>query len=322
MASKNKKSIKFLPRGTQRTVEFRHKYFHFPHGTSRLTFLLLILIISCHTTPIISETIFEEMNSIPLDKNAFAYVFINVNESRSIIDILPVEQLKNWQAKLILESTDMAAAALFRKESGRHFQAVGWGNYPSLRASIALFFNTTWNRQRSAAGSYWNSDLLKLSIVINPKQVFAIAWHNKHENPVPASDGVKMPEGFSRFMYGAALSCWMESPDILLNQILANEGIPLKLPAEQLFLSLYPRSGNQYEVLLRLKFENAVQTRAVAAILSLANSTFSADQQSLLASIFFANPPLYYGQFIDIKTALLSEKEITLLMQMFLLYWR
>jgi len=322
MASKNSKNLTFLPQSFPGGKIIFVPKFRISPCPVRFTLLLLIILISCHTTPLISDTFFEEMNNIPLDKNAFAYVFVNVKESRSIIDILPVEQLKNWQARLILDSTDMAAAALFKKESGRHFQAAGWGNYPSLRASIALFFNTSWSRQRSAAGSYWNSDAQKLSIVINPKQVFAIAWHNKHENPVPAPDGVKMPEGFARFMYGAALSCWMESPSLLLNQIMANEGIPVNLPAEQLFLNLYPKSGNKYEVLLRLKFENAVQARAVAAILSLANNTFSADQQSILASVFFANPPLYYGQFIEIRTALLSEKEITLLMQMFLLYWR
>lgn len=282
---------------------------------------VIFLLISCRTAPIASDTIFEDMEYVPLDENAFAYVFTNVKEARPILEILPVPQLKNWQAKLILENTDVAAAALFQKGSGRHFQVAGWGNYPSLRAKLALFFNTTWKRQRSSTGVYWSSAAQKLSVVINPKQVFGLAWNDKHENPVPASVGVKMPEGFNYFMREAALSCWMESPDILLNQILYNEGIPIKLPAERLFLNLYPRSGNQYEVLLRLKFENAAQARSIAAVLTMANTLYT-EQKSLMGSIFFANPPLHYGQHIEIRTALLSEKEITLLLQMFLLYWK
>jgi hypothetical protein len=295
MASENNKGIKYL--------------------------LLIFLLISCHTTPIISDTIFEKMEYVPLDNNGFAYILTNVKEARPILDILPVPQLKNWQANLILENSDMAAAALFTRESGRHFQVAGWGNYPSMRARVALFLNTTWKRQRAASGTYWSSAVQKLSVVINSKQVFAVAWHDEHLNPVPATAGVKMPEGFAQFMRGSALSCWMDSPALLLNQILLNEGIPVNLPAEQLFLNLNLKNGNQYEVLFRLKFENAAQARTIAGVLALAGA-FSVNQKSLMSSLFFANPPVLNGRNIDIKTALLSEKEITLLLQMFLLYWK
>jgi hypothetical protein len=297
---------------------------HFSLLTSHFSlpsWLILLLLISCQSTPITSDTIFEKMEYVPLDDNGFAYIFTNVKEARPILDILPVQQLKNWQANLILENTEMAAAALFSKESGRRFQVAGWGNYPSFRASIALFFNTTWKRQRTAKGAYWSSAVQKLSVVINPKQVFAVAWHDTHINPVPVSPGVRMPEGFTQFMQGAALSCWMDSPALILNQILANEGIPVNLPAEQLFLNLNPKDGNQYEVLIRLRFFNAAQARTIAGVLALAN-VFSVNQKSLMASLFFANPPVLNGRYIDIKTALLSEKEITLLLQMFLLYWK
>jgi len=295
MASKNSKSIKYL--------------------------FLIFLLISCHTTPITSDTIFEKMEYVPLDNNGFAYIFTNVKEARPILDILPIQQLKNWQANLILENTEMAAAALFTRESGRRFQVAGWGNYPSLRARVALFFNTTWKRQRSTSGTYWSSALQKISVVINPKQVFAVAWHDTHINPVPASSGVKMPEGFTQFMRGAALACWMESPALILNQILVNEGIPVNIPANQLFLNLNPRDGNQYEVLFRLRFENAAQARTIAGVLALAGA-FAANRNSLMSSLFFANPPVLNGRNIDIKTALLSEQEITLLLQMFLIYWK
>jgi hypothetical protein len=284
--------------------------------------LILFLLTCCHSTPIVSDTIFEKMEYVPLDKDAFAYVLVDVKAARPIVDILPVPQLKNWQAKLVLDNSDMAAAALFKKESGRYFQVTGWGNYPSMRASLALFFNSSWKRQRSTTGSYWASPAQKMSVVINPKQIFALAWHDVHSNPVPASGGVKMPDGFTQFMRGASLSCWMESPGALLDQILNDEGIPVKLPADQLFFNLYPKGKNQYEALIRLRFENAVQARAMAGILSLANNFSSnQNQKSIMASIFFANPPVISGRSLDIKTAVLSEEAISLLLKMFLLYW-
>jgi hypothetical protein len=283
--------------------------------------LILLLLISCRSAPITSDTIFEEMKYVPLDKDAFAYIFTDIKASRSIVDILPVPQLKSWQAKLVLENSDMAAAALFQSESGKHFQVVGWGRYPSLRASLALFFDVSWKKQRLTTGSYWYSAAQKMSVVVNPKQVFALAWHDSHSNPVTAVPGVRIPDGFTQFMHGAALSCWMESPGLLLNQILNNEGLSIGLPAEQLFLNLYPKDGNQYEALIRLRFENAAQARMIAGVMALAN-IFSPDQKSILTSIFFANPPVLNGRSLDIKTAVLSEREIALLLQMFLLYWK
>jgi hypothetical protein len=261
------------------------------------------------------------MEYVPLDKDAFAYIFTDVKAARAIVDILPVPQLKSWQAKIVLENSDVAAAALFQKESGRRFQVTGYGNYPSMRASLALFFNSSWKRQRSITGSYWSSSAQKMSVVINTKQVYALAWHDKHDNPVPVSPGVKMPEGFTMFMHGAVLSCWMESPGVLLNQVLSNEGLSINLPTDQLFLNLYPKDTNKYEVLLRMRFENAAQARTIAALFTLANS-FSTNKQSIMTSIFLANPPVLNGRYLDIQSALLSEKEIALLLQMFLLYWK
>jgi hypothetical protein len=322
MASKDNKDIKEIFTTKQHETTRKKKNLRTIISChSCVSWLILLLLISCQSAPIISDTIFEKMEYVPLDNNGFAYIFTNVKEARPILDILPVPQLKNWQANLILENTDMAAAALFTSESGRRFQVAGWGNYPSLRARVALFFNTTWKKQRSTAGTYWSSAAQKMSVVINPKQAFAVAWLDTHINPVPASSGVKMPEGFTQFMRGSALSCWMDSPALILNQILLNEGIPVNLPADQLFLNLNQKGQNQYEVLFRLRFENAAQARTIAGVLALAGA-FSANRQSLMSSLFFANPPVLSGRNIDIRTALLSDKEITLLLQMFLLYWK
>ncbi len=300
-------------------------------------FVIFALFFSCKSAPVAQEI--AEADSLPLDSGAFAYIFTDVNKARPLLDILPVGELKTWQALLVLESTDTAAAALFQRESsqetsGRRFQISGWGKYPSFRAGLALFFSRNWKRQRSPEGSYWASAADKLSISLDSKQVFAVSWHDNPGNPRPAAQGVKMPEGFSGFMRGSPLSCWLEEPSGLLTQILNDQGIPIRLPAERLFVNIFPSvpiSANtaepKYESVIRLQFENVSQARAIAAVLTMANY-FSPQGGSsqrvgpVLGSIFFGNPPVQNGRNLDIRSAPLSEKEISLLLEMFLLYWR
>ncbi len=298
-------------------------------------FVIFALFFSCKSAPVAQEI--AEADSLPLDSGAFAYIFTDVNKARPLLGILPVGELKTWQALLILESTDTAAAALFQRESGRRFQISGWGKYPSFRAGLALFFSRNWRRQRSPEGNYWTSAADKLSISLGSKQVFAVSWHDNPGNPRPSAQGVKMPEGFSGFMRGSPLSCWLEEPSGLLTQILNDQGIPIRLPAERLFISIFPSipiSANspdtaelKYESVIRLQFENVSQARAITAVLTMANAFMPQGSSSqsvgpVLASIFFGNPPVQNGRNLDIRSAPLSEKEISLLLEMFLLYWR
>jgi hypothetical protein len=261
-------------------------------------------------------------NYVPLDTGAFAYVFTDVKKARPILDVLPVGELKTWQAVIVLDSTNTAAAALFPRESGRRFQVTGWGNYPSFRASFALFIHRNWKRRRVDSGTYWYNNADKLSVIIGARQVFAISWHTPPGSPVPSPAGVQKPQGFSEFQSSASLSCWMENPGIIINKMLNDGGYQVNLPSQLLFANLVSMGQNFYQTVLRLHFDDEQQASEVLENLSHAGTTTPRnDTGAILASVFFTYPPGQNGSTLEIRSAILTEREITLLLRLFLLYW-
>jgi hypothetical protein len=81
---------------------------------------------------------------IPLDRNAFVYVFVDTKIMRPIIDLIPVDQLKSREAALAIDRTEIAIAALFTGDTGRFFQIVGLGYYPNYFINIALAIDRNW----------------------------------------------------------------------------------------------------------------------------------------------------------------------------------
>jgi hypothetical protein len=281
---------------------------------------LLIFFLLFQVTQIVMADNEEEY--APLDPGAFAYVYTDVKRSRPILDILPVGELRTWQAVIVLDSTNIAAAALFPKESGRRFQVTGWGNYPSFRAGIALFFHKNWKRRRDETGYYWYNNTDKLSIILNPKQVFAISWLSPPLSPVPESPGVRIPAGFTEFHGNSPLSCWMENPGNILDKMLSDGGFNLTLPAQMLFINLDFMGQNLFQTVIRMQFEDERRAGDVAALLSLAGESPPRNESSAtLASVFFTYPPVQDGSTLEIRSAILTEKEISLLLKLFLLYW-
>jgi hypothetical protein len=275
-----------------------------------LFFFLFFL--SCQTAPKVPGT--SVMETIPLNSGAFVYIIANAKQARPIIELLPIEELNNKQTRQILGRTDSFAAALFRSSDGQQFQIAAWGNYPSFRAGLVFGARRQWKKQRSQGHSYWHSAISRLSVALNSRQVFAADSPAGPVNPVTVTGGVRIPEGFYEFSRGYPLSCWLENPGPVISQLLNDAGIPLRFPVQQLFCNLYPVYGNQYEASLRLQFQNAVQARGMAAILTLAGG-LSNEDASIIALLFLANPPVVNGSNLDIKTAPLSGNDIARLLQ-------
>lgn len=273
--------------------------------------LCSLLFANCKTTP---DIIQQNYTFVPLDPGALAYAYINVKQARPIFDLLPVKMLNDKQTRRMIDKTSFCTAALFPKESTRLFQAAAWGNYPSLRAGISFSFSKYWKKLKSAGEKYWHSSAHDLSLVLNSKQAFIAS---SPSYPVAAAPGVKAPEGFSEFDMRAPVSCWVENPVPLLTGILNESGLPLQIPARQLFINLYPAPSNQCEAIIRMQFENAAYARGIISLLNLAGN-FSSD--SLPAKILFSNPPVQNGNNVDIKTAAMDEKDISLLFQMIFIY--
>ncbi|MDR0322173.1 MAG: hypothetical protein LBI28_11770 [Treponema sp.] len=281
--------------------------------------LCSLLITNCQTLPSGAQAFLMESGFAPLDSGASAYIFGNVREVRPIIELLPIEELNDRQIRQMLDKTDYVAAAFFPAQSGRRFQLVTWGNYPS-NANMGFTLHSGWEKRRGQlSGSFWYSSAGRISVALNTRQAFvAASLVNESRDPVTPPPGMEIPEGFNEFRAGAPLSCWLENPAPAIYRILNEMGIPIRFPVQKLFFNIAP-TGEKFESVIRLQFENATQARGVAAILNLAGG-FASSDDFIASALFLANPPVQNGQNIDIKTAPLSAREISLLLQMFSLY--
>jgi len=313
MASKNFKSVKSFFRNINKNSS---PAFSAPLRLCEVLFsVFFLLFFSCQSAPKTSSIFLEDSQFAPLNSGASAYIFANAQEARPILELLPLEELNDKHVKQMLDKTDFLVAGLFKPESGSRFQLVTWGKYPS-NSGLAFSFNKNWKKQRSPnGGSYWYSKANGISLAMNTRQVYAAASASDNpSDPFAKENGVKIPDGFNAFRK-APLSFWIDNPGPIITRMLSEAGVPLRFPVQQLFLNLYfAQEAGKYEAEIRFQFDNAVQARGVATLLSLA-SGFA--QNIDLASLFLANPPVQNGRNIDIKTAPLGEKELSLLLQLF-----
>jgi hypothetical protein len=276
---------------------------------------------------------------IPLDEGAMAYVFISMPEARPILDHINIGGYSSAQVASILDKTRLAVAALYSQESGGGIRAVAWGDYPSLRAGMALGMSRDWKRQRSAGAgkSYWYSPAHRVSLALGRNQVFA-AMAAPAADPFTQGPGIDAPEGFNAFREGACLALWMDEPAGHLDRFLSALRLPLRIPAEQLMagLSALPDSASpagtaaqtRYEIKLRLKAPSEANARTMMTLFSTARLfIFQAgnrggmDPETFeLLSLLFARPAEQEGASLTLRSPPLDEGGVALLFNLFSVY--
>ncbi|MDR1587030.1 MAG: hypothetical protein LBS57_06220 [Treponema sp.] len=299
--------------------------------------LSLLLFLSCATAPKTPDPVLEEGEFIPLEPGALAYLFIDARGARPVLDLIPIRELGDRQTRQMLDRTKTAVAALYPAESGRRYQLVSWGSYPGS-AGMAISLSREWKKQRSAGGAvYWFSAGNRISLALNTKQAYVSSSLSETPSDPITVSGPELPPDFNEFRRGALLSCWLEKPGDTINQLFKAMDLPLQIPAERVYLSLFPFTGadeaasqkpagdgSRYEALIRIEASGASQARALATLISMAKifaSNVSGDEGPVvLAAVFFANPPVQDGSRLNIKTAPLSKKEIALLFSLFSIY--
>jgi len=258
--------------------------------------------------------------SIPLDRGAFVYAFADTKTMRPIIDIIPISQLKSWQAAQVIDRTETAIAGLFTSDTGRLFQAVGFGSYPSLVVNVALAVSKNWKYLFSGKDHYWYSDTDKMSASFSSEEVYVLGWRRTRMKAMYDEPGVKTPEGFIAFRNRsgkpAPLSLWMENDNSILDRMLIGEGIAINLPIERLYLNLYVENKVY-------KAELMLQTRGFFSTANLAiNLSEAGEPDSVLKKLFFTNKPLMNGRSVEFSAVVFSEDEITSLLKVFMKYWK
>jgi hypothetical protein len=252
-------------------------------------------------------------------------------------------KMKTKQLQQMLDKTTSAVIAMYRVPSEQNYRLVSWGNYPVSKAKMALGFSKDWKKQRSNASglTYWYSEKEGLSVALDKRNAWVLSTTGKTPTePFSAtggdSSGLPFPEGFYDFSRGAILSCWLDEPGPLINLKLREMGLPIEIPAELIFVSVYRTGEDQYEALLKIQVSSASQARGLVVVLSLARSFLTSDVNSsntpgsnapggspidsnfeILQAIFFANPPVQDDKSIIIKTSKLSSSEVALLFDIF-----
>ncbi|MDR1100089.1 MAG: hypothetical protein LBL28_06365 [Treponema sp.] len=296
--------------------------------------VIFLLLFSCVTSPKSPDPFQDESVFLPLEPGASAYLLVDVPGVRPVIDQIGIPGMSGIQAKEILDRTWSAAAAFFPEGNERRFQAAAWGKYPEFGGRLALAAGKDWKRERSkTGGTYYHSAKDGLSVALNASQAFASgAGPGSAGDPFAAAPGTEAPEGFAEFRRGAVLALWLTDPAPPANRFFAALGIPLQLPAEQLFVSLLPHvpegegtgGGAEYEALIRIQTPAAGQARALLALINMARvyapETGEADGPAALAAALFANPPVQDGRNLNLRTAAMDPAEIALLFSVFSIY--
>ena len=293
--------------------------------------------LSCSTTPSAPDTTLLETGYLPLEPGASAYLFIDVINARPLLDHFSFIPTSNSQVRQMIDRTHTAVAAVYSPGNERRYQVAAWGRYPVWGAEMALGANRNWKKQRSAIGraTYWYSSSERLSIALDSREILVSAATGDSPldpfPPMPATDvpsGTKIPDDFGEFSRGAILSCWFNNPAPLINQKLREMSLPIELPAEQVFISIFPadeghnNDGEQkYIANVKIGFPSVTQARGLVAMLNLSRAFFSPNPNSgssyILAAILFSNPPVQDDRNLILKTNALSAGEISLLFDLF-----
>jgi hypothetical protein len=281
---------------------------------------LLVIFISCASVPVVPNPVLEESHLVPLESGASVYIFADVKESRPILNVLNIPELNNRQARQIMDRSNSAVIAFYPETGERRFQVAAWGSYPAAGANMALSFNKDWKKKRSETGPYWYSAGERLSVSLDPRQAFVTSWTGNQAGSPVALTGIESPGGFADFRKGAVLSFWMDNPGPQISRIIGLAGIPLQVPTEMIFISLFP-AAEGYNALVRLKFPSPSQARAFYAIFNLARAMASdaTDSSGFLAKVLFANPPALDGRDLNLASSALEAREIALLLELFLI---
>jgi len=331
--------------------------------------LSLFLLFSCKTTVKAPEQNPLESGVMPLDKGASAYALIDVANARPILEGISYIPLNDKNMKYMLDRTHSAAVAVFSPtpEDDRRFQLVSWGSYPAAGSSIAFGSSKDWTKQRSASLNmvYWHSSKAQISVAVSPSCAYVLAAMTQTpHDPIASAEGVKIPDGFGEFAKGGAqggdhgvvFSCWLSDPGPALNQKLKGANIPLEIPAERLFIRIFPAKGQptamqsasasqMYDAHVQITLPSATHARTIASFISIARAFMppaqpaSAPQpasvsqpvgshnggaqdsdaalSSQLSALLFANPVVQEGSSLLFTLPPLNARDISLLFSMF-----
>jgi len=263
---------------------------------------------------------------------------VDVAGAGPILESLRIRGLDSGdkQFRRMLESTNSAIAAVYPvvdaegDPAGSRFRLVATGRYPSGWAKFAMRSGRGWKGMKSAASreKFWNSASAMISVAISRREVRLSSFMNGEPvDPFHSGAATEIPEGFSGFASGAAVSCWLGDPADFINQRLAEMLIPIEIPADRIFAGIFPvphsqSQETQYELHLRIGVSSEIQATGLARVITTARAFFAPPPDAgstagAFASLLFANPIVAEGRHLNIRTEAMGAAEVATLLGMF-----
>ncbi|MDR2393066.1 MAG: hypothetical protein LBD93_02760 [Treponema sp.] len=280
---------------------------------------IIMMLASCATSPK-TQILSEAGPFAGFPQGALAYLYVDTVKARPILDAISLERIQENKRAFAaaLDKTTSAVAALYPKGAPRHFLVAARGRYPRFRASLSFAFSAAWKKRRSETGAtYWHSPQQGISVLLRPEQAFI-----SDGDPilVPGASLPQAPEAFASFCENAVLAGWLTEGAMPLNQFLSSLEIPLQIPAGQVLFRLQ-QSEAYYQGMIRIETPSVSQAKALVSLFSMARLFMANLDPQEGAGVFFTNPPVQDGPWVNLRTGPLDAQGVSLLFSMFSLYF-
>ncbi|MDR0688922.1 MAG: hypothetical protein LBG08_01460 [Spirochaetaceae bacterium] len=285
----------------------------------------ILFFVSCATSPK-KPAVDENGEFAFLSPGAAAYISMDVPRARPLLEFISLGGFSGKEAGEFLDKTNFAVVAAYPPGSERSFMVAARGKYPNKRIDFSFAFDPFWKKRPSArGGSYWRSDRYDLSIFLTSRRALV-----SDGDPLIPPPGAAVPPEFAALRRDALLAGWTDEGGAPVNQFLALLEIPLQIPADRIFFSIYDvpegEAGKEYEAFLRIETPSVNHAKGLASLFSLTRVFMTGlppagegDPLSLAAALF-ANVPSQEEAALIIRTGSLSPQGIALLFNMLSLY--
>ena len=308
----------------------------------KLNFLFCVILtfslVACATIPK-GFTALQEDDFSLLPSGGKLYLWADVQEARPILDGISFDGVSLLSAERVLDRSETAVGVFNTRESGDPFFLTLRGNYPTFGAGFSMTFSRAWRRQRSVMGNpYWYSSPFGIGLAMD--STLALVSDGDPFLSVPAEGAqVRLPGGFNEFRDGSIIAGWISEPTETVNQFLTVLGIPLQIPTEDFFFSVFPlrqlQSGEaqleeeKWELAFHIRTPSVIIARGVLALFDIArlfimNQDDRIDAERVVITDFlpvlFANRPQQEGDVLTLRSAVLDTLELSLLFEAFSVY--
>ena len=306
---------------------------------------LVSLFVSCASAPRIpGPVIGDELPELSmLPAGGRLYLWADTVESRPLLEVLSSGFISGRDAQRMFDSTGTAAAVIFEQGHDRSFFLSATGNYPRRRGNFALTVSRGWEMHRGHERQiYWRADDSGIAIALGRDLALV-----SNRDPFEVIEREIPPLAFMDFRRGLPLAGWIVNPSEPLNGFLQGVGVPLQIPAEELFFGVnrsvantLEENGNNeelWDLAMRVKTPSETAARMLLGPFMLArifvmamapegaggDRLFSdAGSMSLQEAIllFFSNMPEQDGEFLTFRINAITANTMALLFNIFSVY--